>query len=112
MTFRILVRLLTYPDMTPLAGIPRAPGLAATLEAGLTVIIHEVDIPLITEPFANLVLDVKAMSNAAEALSRARVVELAQAVRQCAEKIALGVAIETIRAPRLSDELIATRANL
>lgn len=110
MKFRILVPLLTYPDMTPLAGIPRALGLAATLDGDVTVIVHEVDIPLIRESLANIVMDVKAMSADAEALSRTRVDELSHAVRQYAEKIALPVKIETFRKPRLSGELIATRA--
>jgi nucleotide-binding universal stress UspA family protein len=109
MKFRILMPLLTYPDATPLTGIPLALDFAAKLNADMTVIIHEVDIPLITEPLANLVMDVQAMSDAAEALSRSRVVELARAVRQHAEGSSLPLTIETFRAPRLSGELIATR---
>jgi nucleotide-binding universal stress UspA family protein len=110
MNFRILLPLLTYPDVTPLTGLPGALSLAATLEAEVAAIILEVDIPPITEPLANLVIDVKAMSDAAETLSRARVVELAQAVRQQADAIALPMSIETFRTQRLSGELIASRA--
>jgi nucleotide-binding universal stress UspA family protein len=107
---RILLPLLTYPDASPLGALPRALDLAATLNAEVTAIVHEVDIPPITEPLANLVLDVKAMSDAAETLSRARGAELAQAVRHQAERISLPLTVETFRGDRLSGELIASRA--
>lgn len=107
---RILLPLLTYPDAAPAAALPRALDLAATLNAEVTALIHEVDIPPISEPFANLILDVKAMSDAAEALSRARGAELAKAVRHQAERIALPLVVETFRDDRLSGELIAARA--
>jgi nucleotide-binding universal stress UspA family protein len=110
MRFRILLPLLTYPDPSPIAALPRALDLAATLDAEVTALVHEVDIPPITEPFAGLLLDVKAMSSTAESLSRARGAELAQAVRHQAERIALPLTVETFRHERLAGELIASRA--
>ena len=107
---RILLPLLTYPDASTVAALPRALGLAATLNAEVTAIVHEVDIPPITEPLANLVLDVEAMSKAAETLSRDRGAELTRAVRQQAERIALPLEVETFRGDRLSGERIASRA--
>jgi nucleotide-binding universal stress UspA family protein len=107
---RILLPLLTYPDVSPAAALPRALDLAATLNGEVTALIHEVDIPPITEPFANLVLDVTAMSSAAEALSRSRSAELAQAVKHQSERIALPLAVETFRGVRLSGDFFAGRA--
>jgi nucleotide-binding universal stress UspA family protein len=107
---RFLLPLLTYPDASPVGALRRALDLAATLNAEVTALVHEVDIPPITEPFANFVLDVKAMSVAAERLSRARGEELAQAVRHQAERTALPLMVETFRRDRLSGEVIASRA--
>ena len=89
MTYRILLPILTYPDPTPAGGFARALDLAATLDGSVTALIHEVDIPPVTDPFANLLLDVKGMADAAEALSRKRAVELGDAVTLQAERIAL-----------------------
>jgi nucleotide-binding universal stress UspA family protein len=107
---RILLPLLTYPDVSPVAALPLALDLAATLNGEVTALIHEVDIPPITEPFANIVLDVSAMSSAAEALSRSRSTELAKAVQEQSARIALPVAIETFRGVRLSGDVAAIRA--
>lgn len=107
---RILLPLLTYPDASPVAGLGRALDLAATLNAEVTAIIHHVDIPPIHEPLAGLVIDIDGLSKAAEALSRARGEELAQALRHQAERIALPLSVETLRAERLAGDLFASRA--
>ncbi len=110
MSYRILLPILTYPDPTPESGFARALDLAATLDASVTALVHEVDIPPITDPFADLLIDVKGMSAAAEALSRSRAEQLTEAIKRQAERIALPLSVERLRAERLSGERIAAVA--
>lgn len=110
MTLRLLLPLLTYPDLTPEDSLLRVLDLAATLEAQTTALIHQARIPPVTEPFADLVIDVDAMILAAERLSRDRGEELARLVRHQAERIALPITVETFEADRLCGEAIAERA--
>lgn len=110
MTFRVLIPLLTYPDVAPADAVSRALDMAATLGAEVTVLVHEATIPPISEPFANLVIDVHAMAASAEKLSRERGAELASSVRHQAERIALPIVLETVHADRQCGEMLAERA--
>jgi nucleotide-binding universal stress UspA family protein len=110
MPIRILLPVLTYPDATPPAALPRATDLAATLGAHVTAVVHEVDIPPIENPVADLLLNIKSEAAAAERQSRQVGNDLEQRLKQFASKIGLPLAIERLRAERACGELIAERA--
>lgn len=110
MTTRVMLPLFTYPDASPEAGLQRALALAATLEASVTALVHEARISPITEPLAQVVIDVAGMAKAAEELSRSRGVQLAKVVEAAAAELALPLTIKTLRAERLASEAIASAA--
>ncbi len=110
MVLRILLPIMTYPDVSPASSLPRALDLAATLGAHLTAIIQEVDIPPINNPVADLVLHLERQADAAERLSRSNGAQLAQELKHQCERLGLPIVIETLRARWPSGDLLAARA--
>ncbi len=110
MPLRALLPILTYPDPTPVAALTRAASLAVALRAQLTAIVHEVDIPPITNPVAGVLVDVKAEAAAAERLSRQRGQEIGQRLDQLCRRLGLPLATETLRVERPCGEAVAAAA--
>jgi nucleotide-binding universal stress UspA family protein len=101
---------MTYPDATPTASMARATDMAATLGAHITAVVHEVDIPPIENPVAELLLDLKAEAAAAEQQSRRVGKELEQQLKQLSSRIGLSLTVERLRAERACGELVAEQA--
>jgi nucleotide-binding universal stress UspA family protein len=111
MAIRVLLPLFTFPDASPEGGLRNALSLAATLGASVSVLVHEVRIPPVAETFAHAVIDIAAMSEAAEALSRSRGKQLAKCVEAEANHLTLPLVMGEIRADRLlAGEAIAAAA--
>jgi nucleotide-binding universal stress UspA family protein len=110
MSFRILMPLLTYPDAAPASAAPRALDFAATLGAHVTAVVHEVDIPPLHNPVAELLLDLQAKSDAAEALSRSRAADLGRELVHLSERLGLPLTVERLRTQRPCGEIVAATA--
>lgn len=110
MSFRILLPIATYPDSAPQTAFQKVLELAGRLGAEVTVLVHEVDIPPIANPIADLVIDVQSMAAAAEGTSRARAQALREAIKGLGEGLGLPIAVETLRHERPAGQPIATMA--
>lgn len=107
---RILLPIATYPDSTPTSALEGMTALAAMLGAQVTAVVHNVDIPPLHNPAAEFVLKLEAASEAAEALSRSRGVELSEMLRQFCRQANVTLAIEFFKSERPAGEKIAARA--
>lgn len=106
-----LLPLLTYPDPTPLAALPRALDFCASLEGRLLVIIHEARIPHLSNLLGDMLVDVAAMIAAAETQSRSVGADMAQRVRHPAERMSLPYEIIHIAGqPELAGDTLARLA--
>lgn len=110
MSLRVLLPILTYPDAAPASVFPRALDLAATLGAHVTAIVHQVDIPPLRNPVAELLLDLKAESDAAEALSRQRGEDLGRELVHLSSRLGLPLTVERLRTQRPCGEIVAASA--
>jgi nucleotide-binding universal stress UspA family protein len=110
MSLRVLLPILTYPDAAPASAFPRALDLAATLGAQVTAIVHEVDIPPLHNPVAEFLLDLKAQSDAAEALSRQRGADLGHQLAHLSDRLGLPLTVEKLRTQRPCGEIVAEAA--
>jgi nucleotide-binding universal stress UspA family protein len=81
--------LLTYPDPTPLAALPRAFDFCATIQGHLSVAIHEADIPHLSNLLGDMLIDVDGMIAVAEAQSRKVGTETARTAQRQAERMSL-----------------------
>lgn len=72
MAFDILLPIITYPNQTQVAGLRRALDLASTLEARVTAVVQEVEIPSIDNALAFPLINVSGMILEAEKRSRSR----------------------------------------
>lgn len=84
-TLTAYMPLSTYPEAAPDDAIRSAVGFAAGLGLALRVTTFVVDVPQVTSPFGNMMLDVKGMVRAAEEKSRAEGQRLQDLVRVAAE---------------------------
>ena len=107
---RILLPVMTYPDATPAAALPRAADMAATLGAHVTAVLHDVDIPPIENPVAEFLLALKAEAANAERQSRRIGSEIEQQLKQLSARIGLTLTVERLRAERACGELMAEKA--
>ena len=110
MTLRILLPIMTYPDMTPALALARAADLAATLKGGITAIVHEVDIPPIVNPVADFIVDLSEQAEAAERKSRGDGEMLAQELKSICTRLGVPLSVEKLRARQPWGDLIATKA--
>lgn len=110
MALRVLLPIMTYPDVTPAASLPRAADLAATLRAHVTAIIHEVDIPPIHNPVADFLLDLRKEAETAERLSRQHGEQLAKELKLLCGRIGVPLVVETLKTQRPCGELVAATA--
>ena len=107
---RVLLPVMTYPDVTPTVSLPRAVDLAATLRAHVTAVVHEVDIPPIHNPVAEFLLDLQKESAAAERSSRERGEQVTQELKLFCGRVGVPLVVERLRAQRPCGELVAARA--
>lgn len=91
MTTSIMLPLATYPDQTPAAGLLRAFDIAAALQAIVTPIVHEVDIPDVRSMLGPAIIDVPEMIAIAEQRSRAHADELTAAVEAVAKRFEMPI---------------------
>ena len=110
MSTRILLPLFTYPDASPEAGLRAALALAAKLEASVSVLAHEARIPPVTEPLAPLVIDIAAMIETAEALSRSNGERLAALVDSEGKQLGVPLELGKLRAERRAGPALAKAA--
>jgi nucleotide-binding universal stress UspA family protein len=110
MPTRILLPLFTYPDASPEGGLRAALTFAASLEATVSVLAHEARIPPVTEPLAPLVIDIAAMIEAAETLSRSNGERLVGLVEAEGTRLGLPLKLGKLRAGRLVGESMAKAA--
>jgi nucleotide-binding universal stress UspA family protein len=85
------VPILTYPDPTPMSGIPRALDVAATIGGRLSVSIAEIDIPPIHSLLAETLIDIRGMAAEAEQSSRTAADRLETELRQTARRFMLSI---------------------
>lgn len=97
MNVDVLAPLLTYPDPTPVEGLLRVIDFAATIGGRLTVIAHATDIPRISNPLAAGMVDVEALSAAAEAKSSLAGQRLVDEATQLAKRFELDVEQAVLR---------------
>ena len=110
MALRVLLPIMTYPDVTPAVTLPRAVDLAATLRAHVTAVVHEVDIPPIHNPVAEFLLDLQKEAAAAERSSRERGEQIVQELKLIASRVSVPLVVERLRAERPCGELVAAKA--
>jgi nucleotide-binding universal stress UspA family protein len=70
--FDLLMPLATYPDPTPEEALGRAIDLAATLTGRVTAVVHELDLPPVSNPVAEATIQVSELVAQAEAGSSER----------------------------------------
>lgn len=92
MSITVLLPMATYPDTTPTAGLLRAFDIAATLNATVTPLVHEVDIPDVRSLLGYAIIDVPEMIAIAEQRSRAHADELTEGVAAVARRFQMDVA--------------------
>lgn len=92
MTTSVLLPIATYPDKSPMAGLIRAFDIAATLQATVTPLVHEVDIPDVRSLLGHAIIDVPEMIAIAEQRSRAHADELTEAVEVMARRFGMTIA--------------------
>jgi nucleotide-binding universal stress UspA family protein len=110
LALRILLPVMTYPDATPAAALPRAADMAATLGAHVTAVVHDVDIPPIENPVAEFLLALKAEAANAERQSRRVGTEIEQQLKHLSGRIGLALTVERLKAERACGELMAEKA--
>jgi nucleotide-binding universal stress UspA family protein len=110
MSLRFLLPIMTYPDVTPTLSLPRAVDLAATLRAHVTAVVHEVDIPPITNPIADLLVHLQREAAAAERASRERGEQVGHELKLLCGRLGVPLALERLRAQRPCGEAVAAKA--
>jgi nucleotide-binding universal stress UspA family protein len=93
----ILLPLASYPDATPAAGLLRAFDLAATLQAKVTSLVHEVDIPDVRSLLGYAIIDVPEMIAIAEQRSRAQADELTGTAEAVARRFQMEITVRRWR---------------
>lgn len=101
---------MTYPDAAPETSLSRAVDLASTLRAQMTAVIHEVDIPPISNPVADLILHLQKQAADAERASRQRGEKLEQQLKLLCTRLTLPLAVERLKAQIPCGELVAAKA--
>jgi len=107
---RILLPIMTYPDAAPVPPLSRAVDLVATLRGHLTALVHEVDIPPIGNPVADLILDLKSQAAAAERQSSDTGKEIGRHLEQICGRMGVSLETETLRTQRPCGEDVAAIA--
>lgn len=107
---RVLQPIITYPDVSPPASVARALDMAATLEAHVTALVLEVDIPPIGNPVADLLLDLQKEAAAAERLSRETGERVANEIESVCHRLRVPLLLETLKSQRPHGDLVAERA--
>jgi nucleotide-binding universal stress UspA family protein len=70
MTFTFFLPILTYPDASPKGGLAQAFAFVRSLDGQISVMLHEVDIPPLGNPLANVLVNADELAAAAETKSR------------------------------------------
>lgn len=97
MSFRFLLPLLTYPDLTPRAGLFGALEMASKMGGNVTALIHEAAIPDVQNVLADALIDVSGMVAAAESSSRANAADLTDEVNRLAQRFGLSLELRRER---------------
>jgi len=97
MSTSILLPMATFPDKTPTTGLLGAFNLAATLQATVTPIVHEVHIPDVRSLLGNAIIDVPEMIAIAERRSRTHADELTEAAQTVAKRVQMEITIRRWR---------------
>lgn len=110
MSMRVLQPIITYPDPSPSASVARALEMAATLDAHVTALVLEVDIPPIGNPVADLLLDLQKEAAAAERLSIKTGERAANDIKSVCHRLSIPLLVETLKSLRPHGDLVAERA--
>ena len=89
MSFDFFLPVLTYPDPTPVVGLTRALDMAASIGGKLSPLIADIDIPTLHNAFAEVLINVSAMSAAAEKQSREAGDRIAGELKHLASRVSL-----------------------
>jgi len=97
MRYTCFIPVSTFPDVTSRASVALGMAIAARLDARFHALIHEVDIAPVGNVLADLAVNVTAMSQRAEAGSKAAAEEFTVWLNERANTLHRPIVVETIR---------------
>lgn len=97
MSYDCFVPVSTFPDVTPRAALARGMAIAARLDARFHAAVHEVDIAPVSNVLADLAANVTAMSDRAEAASKAAASDITVWLKDRASVLGKPVCIDRVR---------------
>lgn len=97
MTFTFFLPILTFPDASPKGGLIPAFAFVRELGGRIDVLLHEVDVPPLGNPLANVLVNADRLAAAAESKSRAAVDDYCNYIRALDERYDVRVRIKRIR---------------
>ena len=97
MSYDFFLPLLSYPDPTSSEGLLRALDLAAALGGEVTALVHEADIPPVTNVLAEVVINTSQLADVAEAASALACDRLIREMTNAARGLALPVKVQQLR---------------
>lgn len=111
MTFMFFMPVLTFPDASPKGGLENAFEFVRSVDGRIEALIHEVDVPPLSNPFANVLIDTDELVRAAEASSHAAAIDFGRHLGSLADRYGLDVHVERTRSrSEAVAEVMAERA--